>query len=55
MDSLKPFPVHLKLSDFICPYFPLLNQSMAGDNNEEFPFAIVPVLSFGGAGAADID
>ena len=36
-------------------YISLLNQSVPFDDNELFPFAVVPVLSLGYTGLADVD
>ena len=33
----------------------LLNESVACDDDEEFPFAVMPVLTFRDAGLADVD
>ena len=40
----------LKLQHFIRPDLPLLNQAVAGNDDEEFPLAVVPVLALRDAG-----
>ena len=32
-----------------------LDEAVAGDDDEEFPFGVVPVLAFGDAGFGDVD
>ena len=45
----------LKLQHFIRPDLSLLNQAVTGDNDKEFPLAVVPVLALRDPGLRDID
>ena len=54
VDSLNLLPAHFKFDYFIRANLSLLDQAMTGNNNEEFPFAIMPVLSLCNSRLGDI-
>ena len=45
MDSLDTVARDLKLDDFVRTDLALLDEAVTGDNDEELPLAVVPVLS----------
>ena len=55
MHTLNILPRDLELNDLVGAQLALLNQPVAGHNDEELPLGVVPVLAFGDAGTADID
>ena len=55
VDALDVVATNLKLYHLVCTQFALLDKAMTGHNNEEFPFCVVPVLTFGDARLADVD
>ena len=55
MNSFNLVSTDFKIEDFIRVKTTLLNQTMARDNNKEFPFGIVPMLPLCNAWLTDID
>ena len=54
-DALNLVARDFELDDLVRTLFPLLNQAVAGNNDELLPFGVVPVLTFGDTRFADID
>lgn len=48
-------PRDFELDNLVRTLFPLLDQAVAGNNDELLPFGVVPVLTFGDTRFADID
>ena len=55
VDGFDLIPRDLKFHRFASIDVPLLNQSVTGNHDEQFPFGVVPVLPLGDAGLTDID
>ena len=55
VNALDIITGYLKLNDFIRSQFAFLNQAMSGNDDEELPLGIMPMLAFGDAGFGDID
>ena len=54
-DALNLVARDFELDNLIRTLFPLLDQAVAGNNDELLPFGVVPVLTFGDTRFADID
>ncbi len=54
MDRFDLVSRNLKVKHLICADLAELNQSVTCDNDKEFPFGVMPMLSFGNAGFGDI-
>lgn len=54
-DALNLVARDFELDDLVRTLFPLLDQAVAGNNDELLPFGVVPVLTFGDTRFADID
>ena len=54
MDCLDLFSRNLKLDHFLGPDLAFLDQAVAGNDDEELPLAVVPVLALGDAGLGDV-
>lgn len=55
IDCLDLIPAYFKFNHLSGINIALLNQTVTVDNDELFPFAVMPVLTFGDAGFSDID
>lgn len=55
VDSLDLIPGNLKLHRFSSIDVPFLDQAVTSHHNEQFPLGVVPVLSLGDSGTADVD
>ena len=55
VDRLDLLSADLKLQHLIRPDLPFLNQGVTGDDDEELPLAVVPVLPLRDPGLRDID
>ena len=55
VDGLDVVAGDLELDDFIGAQLALLDEAVAGDDDEELPLGVVPVLAFGDAGTGDVD
>ena len=53
--SLDAVAAHLVLQHFVRADLPLLDEPMAGYDDEELPLGIMPVLALGNAGLTDFD
>ncbi len=55
MDTADILSGNFEFYDFVRVYAALLNEAVTGDDDEELPLAMVPVLAFSDAGLRDID
>lgn len=55
MNCFDLISAYFKVQDFVRTNSSLLNEAVAADYDEELPFGVVPVLSFGDAWFAYID
>ena len=55
VDGLDLVAADLEVEDFAGADLALLDEGAAADDDEEFPFGVVPVLALGDAGLGDVD
>ena len=55
VDGLDMVAGDLELDDFVGAQLALLDEAVAGDDDEELPLGVVPVLALGDAGLGDVD
>ena len=55
IDALDLVPAHFVLFNLAILQIPHLDEAVTVDNDEDFPFRLMPVLSFGDARLADVD
>ena len=55
MDGLDVVAGDLELDDFVGAQLALLDEAVAGDDDEELPLGVVPMLTFGDSGLADVN
>lgn len=55
VDALDVVASDFEFDDFIRAKLTFLDKAVTADHNEELPFGIVPMLSFGDARLGDVD